>query len=37
MIVFDKLWEVMKENGVATYRLREMRHRQQDDPTLAGK
>ena len=23
MIVFDKLWEVMKENGVTTYQLRE--------------
>lgn len=23
MIVFDKLWEVMKEKGFSTYRLRE--------------
>ena len=23
MIIFDKLWEVMKENGVTTYQLRE--------------
>lgn len=23
MIVFDKLWVVMKEKGVSTYRLRE--------------
>ena len=23
MIIFDKLWEVMKENGVTTYHLRE--------------
>ena len=23
MIVFDKLWETMKEKGVSTYRLRE--------------
>ncbi len=23
MIVFDKLWGVMKEKGVSTYRLRE--------------
>ena len=23
MIVFDKLWDVMKENGVTTYQLRE--------------
>lgn len=23
MIVFDKLWEVMKKNGVSTYQLRE--------------
>ena len=23
MIVFDKLWEVMKETGVTTYQLRE--------------
>jgi len=23
MIVFDKLWEVMKEKGVSTYKLRE--------------
>lgn len=23
MIVFDKLWDVMKEKGVSTYQLRE--------------
>ena len=23
MIIFDKLWEVMKQNGVTTYQLRE--------------
>ncbi len=23
MIVFDKLWDVLKEKGVSTYRLRE--------------
>ncbi len=23
MIVFDKLWEIMKEKGVTTYQLRE--------------
>ena len=23
MIVFDKLWEVMKEKGISTYKLRE--------------
>lgn len=23
MIVFDKLWQVMKEKGVSTYQLRE--------------
>ena len=23
MIVFDKLWSIMKEKGVSTYRLRE--------------
>lgn len=23
MIVFDKLWEVMRERGVSTYQLRE--------------
>lgn len=23
MIIFDKLWDVMKENGVTTYQLRE--------------
>ncbi len=23
MIVFDKLWETMKEKGVSTYKLRE--------------
>ena len=23
MIVFDRLWEVMKQKGVSTYRLRE--------------
>ncbi len=23
MIVFDKLWQTMKENGITTYRLRE--------------
>lgn len=23
MIVFDKLWAVMKEKGISTYRLRE--------------
>ena len=23
MIVFDKLWDVMREKGVSTYRLRE--------------
>ena len=23
MIVFDKLWKVMKEKGVSTYKLRE--------------
>ena len=23
MIVYDKLWEVMKEKGVSTYQLRE--------------
>jgi len=23
MIVFDKLWNIMKEKGISTYRLRE--------------
>lgn len=23
MIIFDKLWETMKKNGISTYRLRE--------------
>ena len=23
MIVFDRLWDVMRENGVSTYQLRE--------------
>ena len=24
MIIFDKLWEIMKKKGVSTYRLREI-------------
>lgn len=26
MIVFDRLWETMKEKGVSTYALREKHH-----------